>query len=82
MQISKRRESITQAMANYGFESDVICQLEEIENKVKTYSAKKRMFAEKFDELLTEEQRLSLWEYGGMCTGGEIGAQAKDAVLL
>ena len=77
MQISKRRKSITQAMANYGFEGDVICQLEEIENKAKTYSARKRMFAEKFDELLTEEQRLSLWEYGGMCTGGETGARAK-----
>ena len=77
MQISKRRKSITQAMEKYGFKDDIICQLEEIENTVKTSLGRKRMFAEKFDELLTEEQRLSLWEYGGMCTGGEKGTLAK-----
>ena len=77
MQISNRRKSITQAMAQHGFKNDVIYQLEEIENTVKTNPDRRRMFAEKFDELLTEEQRLLLWEYGGMCTGGETGKQAK-----
>jgi len=77
MQISKRRKSITQAMVKYGFKNDVICQLEEIENTVKTSSGRKRKFAQKMDELLTEEQRLLLWEYGGMCTGGETGTRAK-----
>ena len=77
MQISKRRKSIIQAMEKYGFNYDVISKLEEIENTVKTSSARKRKFAKKMDELLTEEQRLLLWEYGGMCTGGDTGAQAK-----
>ena len=77
MQIAKRRRCITDAMEKHGFKDDVICQLEEIENTVKTSSGRKRMFAEKMDELLTEEQRLLLWEYGGMCTGGETGKRAK-----
>jgi hypothetical protein len=29
------------------------------------------------DELLTEEQRLLLWEYGGSCTGGATGRAVK-----
>ena len=36
-----------------------------------------RLFVEKMDELLTEEQRLLLWEIGGACRGGETGRQAK-----
>ena len=34
-------------------------------------------FVSKMDELLTEEQRLLLHEYGGSCRGGETGRQAK-----
>ena len=72
-----RRRNIINAMEKHNFQEDVKCQLEEIENTVKNFYKRKRMFAEKMDELLTEEQRLLLWEYGGMCTGGETGARAK-----
>ena len=64
-------------MEKHNFQADVKNQLEEIENNVKSFHNKKRMFAEKMDNLLTEEQRLLLWEYGGMCTGGETGKRAK-----
>ena len=77
MQISKRRRDIITAMEGLNIDKNVRYQFEEIENTVKSSSGKKKMFAEKFDELLTEEQRLLLWEYGGMCIGGETGKQAK-----
>ena len=72
-----RRKNIINAMEKHNFQEDVKCQLEQIENTVKSFNRKKRMFAEKMDELLTEEQRLLLWEYGGMCTGGETGKHTK-----
>ena len=77
MQISKRRKDIIIAMEGLNIDEDILCQFEEIEATVKTSSGKKRKFAEKFDELLTEEQRLALWEYGGMCRGGETGKRAQ-----
>ena len=72
-----RRRNIINAMEKHNFPEDVKCQLEQIEDTVKSYNKRKRMFAEKMDELLTEEQRLLLWEYGGMCTGGENGKRAR-----
>jgi len=41
------------------------------------YAVTEPKFVEKMDELLTEEQRLLLWEYGGSCRGGETGREAK-----
>lgn len=41
------------------------------------YVITEQRFVEKMDELLSEEQRLLLWEYGGSCRGGETGRQAK-----
>ena len=71
-----RRKNIINAMEKYTFDEDIKHQFEQIENTVKSFSSRKRRFAEKMDELLTEEQRLMLWEYGGMCTGGETGKRA------
>ena len=71
-----RRRNIIDAMEKHNFPDDITCQLEEIENTVKSFYTRKKQFAEKFDELLSEEQRLFLWEYGGMCTGGETGKRA------
>ncbi|MCL2498783.1 MAG: hypothetical protein FWE90_00425 [Defluviitaleaceae bacterium] len=34
-------------------------------------------FVQRMEALLTEEQRLLLWEVGGSCTGGETGRQVK-----
>jgi hypothetical protein len=39
------------------------------------YGSREKPFVEAMDRLLTEEQRLLLWEYGGSCTGG--GKSAK-----
>ena len=78
-----RRKNIINAMEKYTFDEEIKYQFEQIENTVKSFSSRKRKFAEKMDELLTEEQRLVLWEYGGMCTGGETGRHAnKFAKML
>ena len=45
-------------------------------DKINDTISEKRLVA-KMDELLTEEQRLLLHEYGGSCRGGETGRQAK-----
>ena len=72
-----RRRDIINAMEEINFDENVKCQLKKIEDTVKSFNTRKRKFAEKFDELLTEEQRLALWEYGGRCRGGETGKRAK-----
>jgi hypothetical protein len=71
------RKKIIKAMEMHNFHEDIKCEFEQIEETVKSFNGRKRKFAEKMDELLTEEQRLLVWEYSGMCTGGKTGEQAK-----
>ena len=58
-------------MKKHNFPESIICQFESIDTE------NARSFVEKMDELLTEEQRLLLHEYGGSCRGGETGRQCK-----
>ena len=65
-------------MKKHNIPETAIRQFDDIMLLVDTdYAVTEPRFVEKMDELLTEEQRLMLWEYGGSCRGGETGRQAK-----
>ena len=66
-----RRKEILKAMKKHEFHEDIRCQFEHIEKTDKGFHSRNVRFVEKMDELLTEEQRLLLWEYGGRCIDGE-----------
>ena len=66
-----RRKDVLKAMKKHDFPEDVICQFEHIEKTDKGFHSRNVRFVEKMDELLTEEQRLLLWEYGGRCRGSD-----------
>lgn len=66
-------------MKKHNFSEDVIHEFNMIAqdfDKINDKISEQRL-VEKMDEILTEEQRLLLWEYGGSCRGGETGRQAK-----
>ena len=65
-------------MKKHNISEEAIRHFDDIMLLVDTdYAMTEPKFVEKMDELLTEEQRLLLWEYGGSCRGGETGRQAK-----
>lgn len=64
-------------MKKHNFPEEMMFQAELIEKIIDKNEDVERKFVEKMDELLTEEQRLLLWEKGGSCRGGETGRQAK-----
>jgi len=64
-------------MTKHGFPPDATAKLESIALLPYEDDIKERIFIEAMDELLTEEQRLLLHEYGGSCRGGETGRQSK-----
>ena len=71
-----RRKDILKAMKKHNFHEDIRCQFEHIEKTDKGFHSRNIRFVEKMDELLTEEQRLLLWGYGGRCIGGKTGERA------
>jgi len=71
-------------MEKHNFPKSAATQLEEIMQmnncpkcSKQEYVDKERAFVAAMDNLLTEEQRLLLHEYGGSCRGGETGKQCK-----
>ena len=66
-------------MKKHNFPQDLIGEFENIMQKEKETmgSVLEKRFVDAMERLLTEEQRLLLWEYGGSCRGGETGRQAK-----
>jgi len=66
-------------MKKHNFPEDMICQAELLLQTVDEagHGVSEKRLVEKMDELLTEKQRLLLWEIGGSCRGGETGRQAK-----
>lgn len=71
-----RRKDILKAMKKHDFSEDIRHQFEHIEKTEKGFHSRNRRFAEKMDELLSEEQHLLLWEHGGRCIGGDTGERA------
>ena len=71
-----RRKDVLKAMKKHNFDEHIRCQFEHIEKTDKGFHSRNIRFVEKMDELLTEEQRLLLWEYGGRCIGGETGKRS------
>ena len=80
-----RHKEIVKAlkMKKHNFPAEITCQFEQIVEKYENGSGSEmdKRFVEKMDELLTEEQRLMLWEYGGSCTGGATGKAVKAFAL-
>jgi hypothetical protein len=74
-----RRKEIVKAlkMKKHNFPTEIASQFEEIVQRYEGSADEDTKFVEKMDELLTEEQRLMLWEYGGSCTGGATGKAVK-----
>ena len=68
-----RLNEMVNAAKKHGFGEKIIRELEFIYEAMnrEVYHEIERQFVEKLDALLTEEQRLLLWEYGGGCRGGE-----------
>jgi hypothetical protein len=64
-------------MKKHDIPEDAVLVFELIAGSNESDRDKEMKLVEKMDELLTEEQRLILWEYGGSCTGGETGRQSK-----
>ena len=71
-----RRKEVLKAMKKHGFNEDIRCQFEHIEKTDKGFHSRNMRFVETMDNLLTEEQRLLLWQYGGRCIGGKAGERA------
>ncbi|MDR0325328.1 MAG: hypothetical protein LBI19_04435 [Oscillospiraceae bacterium] len=57
-------------MKKHHFPEDVISQFDLIMQTDGEYGSRENPFVDAMDRLLTEEQRLLLWEVGGSCTGG------------
>ena len=68
---------IFKALEEHNFPDDVRSQFERVKESKGNWLKKKAGYIGIMDNLLTEEQRLLLWERGGMCTGGETGVQCK-----
>jgi len=71
-------------MKKHGFLAETASQLEQtitanygIEDSQKRDAAREKALVAAMDNILTEEQRLLLHEYGGSCRGGETGRQCK-----